>query len=957
MSRQGGGKARGGVAVEEEDVEREWRGKKKTGGASGSGGGARKEGMRPSQRLRDEREAEDVPDGPPYTALISNIPPGAKDADVFALLGADLAAQRTAAPRWTGGGRQLFIDMASPKALADILSLNGRRVGGSLLRVEKAKPLKKQGSNSKKNKGGTGKDNNGRGGGRDRPKFKEYLPADQVQKMLADGLLCQAALRVNPHNRREAYATVPGFPFDIKFRNLAAQNRALDGDLVAVQVNSPSDWIKMEEDDPRENEVLDVEADLSSQDEDGEAPDQIGKSEDEKTEEENMAKIAAALSELQLHQKQATADSMRPTGKVVAILKPAAEAPTFVGWLRSCGGDDEVLESDAKFAFFIPFSKRMHRILVPLDRLPSSWRSAEAYRTHLYACQVTSWKVTSTSPFGKLVKDYGEGGTLEVEKTILLEANNIDYDDSFSPAVNACLPQKDYVISAEEIAKRRDLRASTLICSIDPATARDLDDALSIERLPNGNWSVGVHIADVTHFLHANTALDDEARSRCTSVYLVDQCIPMLPRILSERLCSLNSGQDCLAFSAIFELSPRGEVLSEWFGKTVIRNAMQMSYEIAQSIIDGQACDEDFRIDPATRFTIGDVKAAVLNLNSLAHVMRTTRYESGGSVTLESVKLTFKLDEATGMPVSCAQYRQKPANELVEEFMLLANRRVGEFILRKFPDGALLRRHEKPGLKMKDFVSMCAKFGYKIDATTSKALNSSLEAVHDPKKPGVRQVIYHLALRAMQLARYTQTDPDFPADSYYWHYALAFPVYTHFTSPIRRYADCMVHRILFNALSGLPQPEDKESIKEVCENCNERKIMADRAGDRSDVVFLCHYLKDRPVEVLEGYVYRITAKGFDVMCPHYGIEDAVMLDRLGLVKETHFDEDKFLLSCTFDSYNPDYFLGQKVDEENDRRPLTLNVEMFQRVRVICRIKDGKRELDMGLRVIIDEEGL
>jgi VacB/RNase II family 3'-5' exoribonuclease len=899
---------------------------------------------RPSQRFRGERRREKLPTEAPFTAYITGLNKNTPQKDFIAYLGPSMG-EEIADVRWRDNG--VFIDFKNVEALKGCLKLDRQRYKDRSMQVNIAKPMKKGGG--------------GGGGRRDRPKFKEHLPLDEVKEMLEKGLLCQGAIRVNPHNRREAYATVNGFVFDVKFPSVGAQNRAYDGETVAIAINPKSDWIKME-DAPVENmllagveegedDVCSISADeLEEEDEEEETTTTTAASTDAEKEEE----LVAAMNALQIHQKHAAEEGLRPTGKVVAILNRKAELPHHVGWLQS--SDDKDLDEKSKFAFLVPFSKKMHRILVPLDRLPSSWRKKEFYATHLYACQVQSWKISSSTPFGKLTKDYGEGGTLEVEKTILLEANNIDYDDSFSPAVNACLPEKDFRITDEEVAKRRDLR-KLLVCSIDPATAKDLDDALSIEKLPNGNYQVGVHIADVTHFVQPNTAIDEEARNRATSVYLVDQCIPMLPRILSERLCSLNSGQDCLAFTALFELSSTGKVVSEWFGKTVIRNAMQMSYGTAQAIIDGEAKDEDFKIDPVTTHTIDDVKTAILALNKMGHVLRKNRFENGGSVNLESVKLQFKLDEETGMPLSCSQYEGKSSNELVEDFMLLANRQVGEFILKKYPDGALLRRHEKPGMKMKEFVEMCQKFGYKVDPSSSFTLNQTLDAINDPNKPGVRKVIYYLALRAMQLAKYTQTDPEFPTDTYYWHYALSYKVYTHFTSPIRRYADCIVHRVLHHAVTNQPQPESKADITLISENCNDRKVQADRASSRSDVVFLCHYLKDKEPQEYEGYVYRITAKAFDVMCPEYGIEDGIMLDRLGLVKESNFEEDKYSLTVTFDSYNSDYFVDQKIDEKNDNRPLTLTVQMFQKVKVFCKIKDAKRELDMGLKIIIDETGL
>ena len=461
-----GSKYGGGVPVDDGDrPEREHRPKQKVRNTTEP-----RLGDQPSQRLREERrgdgEEPSQPSGPPFTAFVAEVS-RSKEKEFVTFMGTALAAERQGDIRWRGDGG-FFLDFKSERGLMAMLALGGNNFDGRRLRIEIAKAKLRDGG------GGGGK---GRGGGRrrERAKFAEYLEPSEVEKLLAEGSLCQAALRVNPHNRREGYATVPGFDHDVKFRDLSSQNRAFDGDWVAIRINAPEDWIKMDTDEAV------AEKETNSQD-----------SAAEETEDPAAADLAKSLSELQLQKKEAAAGGLRPTGTVVAIVKPASDHPTFVGWLRgSSGHDDDEIKDDAKFAHFIPFSKKMHRVLVPLERLPRSWRRATSYKTHLYACEVTSWKIDASSPFGKLVKDYGEGGNLEVEKTILLEANNIDYDDSFSPAVNACLPEKGYVISPEEVALRRDLRKTTLICSIDPATARDLDDALSIDRLPNGNFEVG----------------------------------------------------------------------------------------------------------------------------------------------------------------------------------------------------------------------------------------------------------------------------------------------------------------------------------------------------------------------------------------------------------------------------------------------------------------------------------
>lgn len=875
-----------------------------------------------------QRSVFRLPNKPPFTAFFGGLSDKATKEEFEAWLPAELMEKKVDL-RWKG--EQAFVDFKDVDALSKSLKLNGKKFLGRVVRVNVAKPMK------------TGLVSAALGE-KSRRRFKDHISVEEAKKLIAEGKLVSGAIRINPHNRKEGYATVDGFDNDVKFCSLVAQNRALEGDTVAIRINDKSMWIAL--DDAPVNEEEEESGSSLSDEESGEQEEDGDKNKSKKSNNNDNNNNNNTASPV--------AAALRPTGVVVCILQRSTSSK-YVGWLRSCDDNTE-LDDRSEYAFFIPFSKKMHRMIVSLKTLSKEWRSGQKYATHLYLCEFVSWASNAMCPMGKLVKDYGEGGNLEVEKTILLEANDIDYDDTFSPEVNACLPTKDFKITEDEIRKRRDMR-KVLVCSIDPATAKDLDDALSIVELENGNWEVGVHIADVTHFVKPKTALDEEARSRATSVYLVDQCIPMLPRILSEKLCSLNSGQDSLAFSAVFEMTSTGSIVKEWFGKTVIRNAMQMSYETAQAIIDDTATDDMFKIDKETSFTIDQVKRAIKDLNKLGHVLRQQRFEVGGSVQLQSVKLVFDLDEA-GRPVGLRKYQQKPANELVEDFMLLANKRVAEFCLRRFPDGTLLRKHEKPGRKMKEFVSVCSKFGFKVDAETSRKFSDSLSSISDPDRPHVKTVIYYMALRAMQLAKYTNTDPSKPVEGY-WHYALAYPTYTHFTSPIRRYADCMVHRILHAALTGQPAPETMDKLREISETCNERKSLADSASDRSDVVFLCHLLKDKPIVEMDGYVFRITAKGFDVMLPEYGIEDSVMLDRLGLVKESSFNESNYQLSVTFDSYNPDYFLHhpKQYTEGEDKRPLSLTIVMFQKVKVFCMIKDSKRELDMGLKVIIDETGL
>ena len=396
-----------------------------------------------------------IPNKPPYCIRFGNLPFKATEEEFRQWLPANYAVDEI---RWKEG--TCFVDFKNREDVEEVLKLDGFKFRTRIVRLSIAKPMR-----------------------RAAPKFKEHMKVEEAKKLIDEGVLCCGNLRVNPHNRKEAYATITGFTFDVKFKSLAAQNRALDGDLVAIRIKDKKDWIEMEKEEVvGEDEVI---SEGSSE-------------EDEDEEVETGETEPVKLSSLEKEQKEATDGNLRPTGEVVALLERCAMTK-YVGWLRSCNEKEELSEK-SDYAFFIPFHKKMHRMLVPLNKLPATWRVKEKLETHLYGCELEDWKVSQSSPMGRLVKDYGKGGDLEVEKTILLDANNIDFDDSFSVEVNACLPPKDFKITDEEIARRRDLR-NLLICSIDPATAKDLDDALSIERLENGNWSVGVHIADVTHFV------------------------------------------------------------------------------------------------------------------------------------------------------------------------------------------------------------------------------------------------------------------------------------------------------------------------------------------------------------------------------------------------------------------------------------------------------------------------
>lgn len=328
--------------------------------------------------------------------------------------------------------------------------------------------------------------------------------------------------------------------------------------------------------------------------------------------------------------------------------------------------------------------------------------------------------------------------------------------------------------------------APNRVFSIDPPTARDLDDALSIQRLPSGNLRVGVHIADVTHFLPAGSALDVEARQRATSTYFVQRVVPMLPRLLCEELCSLNPGVPRLSFSVEWELTPDGEVLSEWFGKSVIESCCKLDYGTAQQMIDASEAGAPWPEQPADKRLTGghawaDVCGDVLLLHQTAQRIRAARFE-GGALRLDNTKLQFALDE-DGNPTGCRPYATGASNQLVEEFMLLANRSVAKFVARGFPDRALLRRHPPPDArKLEQLVEFSKRHGLGVDASSAAALQRTLAALR-AARPEVAAVAVQMATKPMQLALYFNTG-DLP-EADWVHYALAMPFYTHFTSPIR----------------------------------------------------------------------------------------------------------------------------------------------------------------------------
>ena len=489
----------------------------------------------------------------------------------------------------------------------------------------------------------------------------------------------------------------------------------------------------------------------------------------------------------------------------------------------------------------------------------------------------------------------GKPGQLETDVQALLMAENVNDDDLFDEDILACLPATPWVIPAEEYAVRRDLRG-TRIFSIDPETAKDLDDALSIEPLEDGTWRVGVHIADVSFFVRPGTALDEAAQVRSTSVYLVDRVIPMLPRLLCEELCSLNPGTERLAMSIIWQMKADGEILDIWMGRTVINSCVKLSYQMAQTVIDaferggsgsgsgGSSCglpSETVESFMTTSTGVmpevfgghskADIAGDVVRLHKIARSLRKKRY-ANGSLRLDNSKVGVRLVE--GDVDDFSLYVTGSANHLVEEFMLAANISAAEKISSVFPERALLRRHPQPN--MDKLVNTAEAFKqYLPDApavatVSAGAVQASLARLraHYRDRPEIVEAITFMCTKPMQMAEYFNTDDL--EESQWSHYALAIPMYTHFTSPIRRYPDIIVHRLIEDALKDTaPVPAD---VSEIALHANERKAAAKVCQEKVTNLYLVKLLLERP-RVLQAVVSGLGGpRFFDVYIPALGTD-------------------------------------------------------------------------------------
>lgn len=579
----------------------------------------------------------------------------------------------------------------------------------------------------------------------------------------------------------------------------------------------------------------------------------------------------------------------RKEGRIIDVIE--RERTQFVGTIQ--------LTKD--FAFLIPDNSRVGTdIYIPKEKLKKAKDGEKAL------VRITRWPKSADNPYGEVIELLGKNSNNDNEMISILVNQGLDFKFS-----NEVLSEAEVVtidLDPKEVAKRRDFRNITTF-TIDPDDAKDFDDALSFERLENGNISVGIHIADVSHYVRPGSAMDAEAVKRSNSVYLVDRVVPMLPEQLSNLACSLRPHEDKFTFSTVIEIDESGKVHNEWFGKTVIHSNRRFSYEEAQEIIEGAE---------------GDHREEILILDKIAKILRKRRLKAG-AMNIESEEVRFRLDEE-GFPESLMIKRSKDAHKLIEEYMLLANRLVAMFVSKKKKGDSKIpfvyRCHDKPNPeKIEMFNMFINKFGYEIETKDPSAISKNINALLDDiRYKNEYSLIQSMAIRSMSKASYETKNIG--------HYGLSFDFYTHFTSPIRRYADLVVHRILQETLMVTKHQYNTE-LDDICKRISRMERKAVEAERESTKYFQTLFVSDKIGQEFDGVVSGVADFGMFVKMDENQCEGMIPLQDIP-GDHFSFDQEQYMIvgSKTGKTYNFGDPVRVRIYEVSTKRR-RINLELVE----------------------------
>ncbi|KAG9954543.1 ribonuclease R, partial [Aureobasidium melanogenum] len=740
--------------------------------------------------------------------------------------------------------------------------------------------------------------------------YPDYFSVSKMITGVKAGTMHQGTFNVSPYNYLEGSVFVPAFDKPLLIIGRENSNRAISGDIVVVEVLPKDQW------KAPSSKILEEEVVNKNDNADADEGEAVITQQEKRALQEEVKKT---------HGKSAEGRP-QPTARVVGIIK--RNWRQYVGHVDKDSVKSSTKQSRAQqTVFLIPMDKRIPKIRIRT-------RQAGDLLGKRLLVTIDAWDRESRYPVGHFVRSLGELETKGAETEALLLEWDVQYRP-FPKTVLDCLPAEghDWKVPEDKSDpgwnKRRDLR-DLLICSIDPPGCVDIDDALHARTLPNGNIEVGVHIADVSNFVKPNNAMDQEASLRGTTVYLVDKRIDMLPMLLGTDLCSLKPYVERFAFSVIWELTPDADIVRADYTKSVIKSREAFAYEQAQIRVDDQSQQDD-------------LTKGIRMLMMLSKKLKKKRMDAG-ALNLASPEVRVQTESETADPADVQTKQHLDTMSLVEEFMLLANTSVAARIYEAYPQTALLRRHAAPPKTNFEELSnqLRVKRGMELRTDSSKALADSLDTCVDPSEPFFNTLVRIMATRCMMSAEYfcsgTQAYPEFR------HYGLASEIYTHFTSPIRRYADLEAHRQLAAAIDYEPLDASllsKAKLEAVCKNINVRHRNAQMAGRASVEYYVGQALKGRVVDE-DGFVMRVFSNGIVVFVPRFGIEGLIRLRDLATPEpESEFDTENYVLKIK----------GEGIDR---------SVELFEKVKV--RISDeaeestGKRKVKLSLLIKIFSNG-